>query len=67
MRSHTFSHSTLLSDASPQKHIRRVSDFYNRVTKWYHRFWYDQESLGIHYGFYETPKTPRSEAFLNQY
>ena len=44
-----------------------VEEYYDKCTKYYKWFWFDKESLGIHYGFWDKGTKSKKEALLNQY
>lgn len=44
-----------------------VEEYYDKCTKYYTWFWYDKESLGMHYGFWDRDTKSRKEALINQY
>ncbi len=48
-------------------HLWGVKDYYDKSTKWYDWFYYDKKSLGIHYGFWESPGDTLETALTNQY
>jgi tocopherol O-methyltransferase len=52
---------------SPTENIPDVRDYYDKSTRWYRWFYYDRESLGIHYGFWDAETKSRKEALINQY
>lgn len=47
--------------------IKKVGEYYNRSQIWYNLFWSDRESLGMHFGFWETGTQRHREALINQY
>jgi len=47
--------------------VSSVREYYDTSTWLYRWFYYDRESLGMHYGFWPTPGTTRREALINQY
>ncbi len=50
-----------------EDNIKNVKDYYDTSTKWYDWFYYDKESLGLHYGFWESKKDSKKDALTNQY
>ena len=44
-----------------------VEEYYNKCTKYYNWFWFDKESLGLHYGFWDKGTKSKKESLLNQY
>ena len=51
----------------PTKNIQKVKEYYDTSTRWYRWFYYDKDSLAIHYGFWENPGESRTDALINQY
>jgi cyclopropane fatty-acyl-phospholipid synthase-like methyltransferase len=47
--------------------LEEVKNYYNKSQKWYTWFYSDRESLGMHYGFWDSPTTTRVEALINPY
>ena len=47
--------------------LEEVKNYYNKSQKWYTWFYSDNESLGLHYGFWDNPTTTRIEALINPY
>ncbi len=47
--------------------LSKVKDYYNTSTRWYRWFYYDRESLALHYGLWTKPNISRKEALINQY
>jgi cyclopropane fatty-acyl-phospholipid synthase-like methyltransferase len=52
---------------SPVENVPSVRDYYDKSTRWYRWFYYDRESLGLHYGFWDANTKSRKEALINQY
>ncbi len=52
---------------SPAENAPNVRDYYDKSTRWYQWFYYDRESLGLHYGFWDADTKSRKEAIINQY
>lgn len=52
---------------SPIENVPKVKDYYDKSTRWYRWFYYDRESLGLHYGFWDADTKSRKEALINQY
>lgn len=48
-------------------YLQGVKGYYDTSTRWYDWFYYDKKSLGIHYGFWETPGDSLEDALTNQY
>jgi cyclopropane fatty-acyl-phospholipid synthase-like methyltransferase len=44
-----------------------VEDYYDKSQKWYKWLYYDNESLGMHHGFWFKGTKSRKEALINQY
>lgn len=44
-----------------------VGEYYDKCGWHYRLFWTDNESLGMHYGFWEQNTTSKKEALINQY
>lgn len=44
-----------------------IEEYYDKCQKYYTLFWSDNESLGLHYGFWDSDTKSRKEALLNQY
>ena len=52
---------------SPVENIPNVRDYYDKSTRWYRWFYYDSESLGLHYGFWDAGTKSRKQSLTNQY
>jgi len=47
--------------------MSQVAKYYDHSSKYYLLFYADQESLGLHYGFWDKNTKTRKQALLNQY
>ena len=52
---------------SPLENVIEVKKYYDHSTRWYKWFYFDRESLAMHYRFWDTPNISRKKALLNQY
>lgn len=49
-----------------EENINNVKEYYDKSTKWYDWFYYDKDSLGLHYGFWQDGKDTEN-GLINQY